>query len=204
MKEIKPKAELLNYSSSSENNVAISAKLTHSEKRPQELDKQMGEDKKEKLVKHMIDLNHQSTLEHTYFFFHIQCSRATANQIVRHRVGTSYSQRSQRYVDEGEFEYIVPPSMEKYRGFYTTRLEQMSQDYQAMRVMGVPKEDARFLLPNIATHMTVSFNARSLRHFLNLRLDSTAQWEIRSIANQILEQVKGVTPSLFEDIQEEE
>lgn len=44
----------------------------------------------------------------------------------------------------------------------------------------------------------VSYNARSLYHFFSLRCCTRAQWEIRSLANQMLKQVKEISPVLFE------
>jgi len=202
VKETQPKAELLDYSKDAELNVATSARLTHSDKSPQDLKQEMSEERKEKLVKHMIDLGHDSTLENSFYYFHIRCSRVTSHQIVRHRVGVSVAQRSQRYVDEGEFEYIVPPSIknnEDLYNYYKNRMEKSMLEYKALRDNGIPKEDARFVLPTVVTHMTLGFNARSLRHFVKLRKDKHAQWEIRDLATQMLEQVKEVTPNLFYD-----
>ena len=78
--------------------------------------------------------------------------------------------------------------MEKGREMYNKMLEQ-----------GIPEEDARFVLPTVKTNLMVSFNARSLHHFFNLRCCERAQWEIRSIADQMLKQVKEVAPVLFEN-----
>jgi thymidylate synthase (FAD) len=65
---------------------------------------------------------------------------------------------------------------------------------------GIPKEDARFILPNAAkTNIIVTMNARELRHFFNLRCCRRSQWEIREVAMEMLKQVKNVAPSLFEN-----
>lgn len=65
---------------------------------------------------------------------------------------------------------------------------------------GVPEEDARYILPNAcATNIVVTMNGRELRHFFKLRCCTRAQWEIRELANRMLEQVKDVAPIMFRD-----
>jgi len=119
----------------------------------------------------------------------------------------SVAQRSQRYVEEDDFEFIVPPTIKGNKAEYEMFIDHMEYSrnlYQHYRSVGIPKEDARFILPQIATYLTVGFNARALRHFLKLRLDKTAQWEIRQLAEQMLKQVKEVTPNLFHDLELQE
>ncbi len=65
---------------------------------------------------------------------------------------------------------------------------------------GIPKEDARFVLPNAAkTNIIVTMNARELRHFFNLRCCARSQWEIREVAIEMLKQAKKAAPALFQD-----
>ncbi|MFQ5910175.1 MAG: FAD-dependent thymidylate synthase, partial [Thermoplasmata archaeon] len=74
-------------------------------------------DKEEKedygsFIKRVVRMGHESVIEHVSFTFRIEgVSRAMTHQLVRHRIA-SYSQRSQRYVDEGEFAYVTPPNVE--------------------------------------------------------------------------------------------
>lgn len=66
--------------------------------------------------------------------------------------------------------------------------------------MGIPKEDARFILPNAAkTNIIVTMNARELRRSFNLRCCMRSQWEIRETAIEMLKQAKKATPALFEN-----
>ena len=59
-------------------------------------------------------------------------------------------------------------------------------------------EDARYILPNACeTKMIATFNARSLLNFFNHRCCERAQWEIRDMANKMLELVKGAAPTIF-------
>lgn len=148
---------------------------------------------------------HESLIEHASATFEISgVSRACTHQLVRHRIA-SYSQESQRYVDSSNPEYVIPPSVAKDPEALevwketTTRL---SAAYRSLRDRGVFKEDARFLLPNAAaTRIVVTMNFRSWRHFIKERaLNRAAQWEIREVANRILDILHEQAPSVFEDL----
>lgn len=200
--EVKPKAELIDYTDNPERNVATAARLCYSKKGADQLNSEMTEDQVEKLVRKVVNMGHTSTLEHTYFFFHVQCSRVTSHQIVRQRIGTSYSQRSQRYVTEDNFDYITPPKIKNNKKAYKKykeKMQELEKTYLEFIDLGIPKEDARFVLPTIKTNIVISYNARSLLHFFRLRTCNRAQWEIRSIAWQMLNAVKEVAPVIFEN-----
>lgn len=200
--EVKPKAELIDYTKDPERNVATAARLCYSKKGAAELNSEMSRDQVENLVRKVVNMGHTSTLEHTYFFFHVQCSRVTSHQIVRQRIGTSYSQRSQRYVTEDNFDYITPPKIKKNEKAYEIfkkKMEELENSYLELIDLGIPKEDARFILPTIKTNIVISYNARSLHHFLRLRTCNRAQWEVRIIARQMLKEVKKVAPVIFEN-----
>lgn len=145
-----------------------------------------------KLVKHLYNNGHHSVFEHIYFTFRIDgISRACSHQLVRHRM-CSFTQRSQRYCSEEDFEYITPPSME-----HTAFINDMEDiaDMYSYYVKEHPKEDARYILPNAcATSLYLSCNLRELIHICNERLCSKAQWEIRQL---VQEMVKLVDPELM-------
>ncbi|NCD10266.1 MAG: FAD-dependent thymidylate synthase [Negativicutes bacterium] len=194
--------KLLRYTPEPEKTVAMSARLCYSPIGAAQLEEKISDEQAAKLVHKLVDMGHFSTLEHVSFTFAIEgVSRVLTHQLVRHRIA-SYSQQSQRYVKEHDFETILPPSIaarpaarEKFeklmgeiRGLYTEWTE-----------MGIPAEDARYILPNAAeTKIVVTMNARSLLNFFSLRCCNRAQWEIRILAEKMLEEVKKVAPVLFE------
>lgn len=158
-------------------------------------------------VKACIKSGHESVIEHANFTFEISgVSRALLAQLTRHRIGWSYSVRSQRYVEQGQDEYVVPPSMEsdpealkKYRD----AMAAAHDAYKALLDAGIRREDARMLLgQGHTTDLIVTANARALRHFFILRLDKRAQWEIRELAHRMFELVCEVAPELFEDLRD--
>lgn len=168
-------------------------------------------------LKGALKSGHESVVEHANFTFAISgVSRASTHQLVRHRMA-SFSQQSQRYVGMERFKYVIPKSIEEaddpkklvwvhcgehsdtIRRAYHDLMLQIDLLYESMIKNGIPEEDARYILPNACTtNIVVTMNARELRHFFRLRCCERAQWEIRELANKMLELVKEVAPVLFD------
>jgi len=192
--------KLISYTPNPERVCAIAAALTHSKKKPDEIEKMKDEDLL-KILSHVIDLGHTSVVEHASFTFAISgVSRALTHQLVRHRIA-SYSQQSQRYVRFDDISYVVPPSIENNENLrieYEKFMEKAWNEYKSLLSRGIPEEDARYVLPNAAkTNIIVTMNARSLLHFFELRCCMHAQWEIRELAWRMLREVRKVAPTIF-------
>ena len=142
-----------------------------------------------KLVKHLYNNGHHSVFEHIKFTFKIEgISRACSHQLVRHRM-CSFTQRSQRYCNEGDFKYVVPPSIGDQNP-YDAMMSELMEDYDSLLEIA-PKEDARYILPNACcTDLYLSCNLRELIHICNERLCSRAQWEIRELVKKMVELVE--------------
>ena len=157
----------------------------------------------EKVLSRIVGMGHHSVIEHAVFTFSVEgVSRALTHQLVRHRVA-SFSQQSQRYVSLTEPTYVTPRPVqgdpEAERRFAET-MEAIWKAYRDLEEMGIPAEDARYLLPNgCTTNITVTMNARELLHFFSLRCCSRAQWEIREMADRMLEICREVSPVIFRD-----
>ena len=146
---------------------------------------------------------HESVAEHASFTFLIEgVSRALLAQITRHRMA-SFSVQSQRYVDMSGNGYVMPPSIAKgseQAKTFDNAMEIAWDFYERLVEMGIPKEDARYVLPNAChTTMEVTMNARELRHFFSLRCCNRAQWEIRALADEMLRLCREKAPVLFSD-----
>lgn len=141
-----------------------------------------------KLVQHLYKGGHHSVFEHIYFTFKIEdISRACSHQLVRHR-HCSFTQRSQRYCSEDGFQFVTPPSVDD--GLFWNEMTELQDWYEYHQNLGVPNEDARYLLPNsCATSLYLSCNLRELIHMANERLCSRAQWEIRELVREMCQQV---------------
>ena len=138
-----------------------------------------------KLVKHLYTNGHFSVYEHIYFTFKIEgISRACSHQLVRHR-HCSFTQRSQRYCNEENFDYITPPMDND--GWYVDEIGRIQYGYDTLLFHNLSYEDARYILPNAcATSLYLSCNLRELIHIANERLCSRAQWEIRDLVKQMV------------------
>jgi thymidylate synthase (FAD) len=132
---------------------------------------------------------------------------------VRHRLA-SYSQRSQRYVPEDGFDFVMPPRLEgktvladgrsvDAADYFRETMEYVARRYAALndalgRTGESSNEDARYVLPNACeTRIFVTMNARELLHFFELRLCTRAQWEIRDVADRMLSAAREVMPAVF-------
>lgn len=192
--------ELIAYTPDPEATVAAAARLCYSDCSAADLKMGMSREEITSLLKGLISMGHLSPAEHASFTFAIDgVSRSLSHQLVRHRIA-SYSQKSQRYVSESNFSYITPPSIAKDPEA-TAVFEQVMGDLQeAYGKLAdiVPREDARYLLPNAAeTKLVCTMNARSLFNFFQMRCCHRAQWEIRELAQEMRRIVRQIAPSLF-------
>ena len=163
----------------------------------------IGANSEKDFIRRLIKMGHESPLEHACATFRIcHCSRAMTHQLVRHRL-MSVSQKSQRYVDEEGFTYVVPESLPKELSEeYHNDMRIIEQMYNKWRDRGLKKEDARFVLPNACTsEIVVTANFRQWRHIFSLRLSPKAQWEIRKACRLILAILCRHAPTCFEDVE---
>ncbi len=195
---------LLKHTPDPEETIAFAAKLCYSPLGIAQLREKTLASDKEKFLSKIISMGHHSVLEHAGFTFGIEgISRVTSHQLVRHRLA-SYSQQSQRYVQEkGQFEYVIPPSVaenEEACQAFEAMMHRAQALYDELIAKGAAAEDARYVLPNATeTKIVVTMNARELRHFFQLRCCYRAQCEIRQMAMKMLELVKGIAPLLFKN-----
>lgn len=194
------KVKLIQHTPDPEQVVALAARLCYSANGLEQLMQHTSEGN-QSLVSKVLGMGHTSIAEHVIFTFGIEgISRVTSHQLVRHRMA-SYSQQSQRYVQaDAEPDVVCPKSVDSYDKLQTFgKAVQAAWDaYNALVGMGVPAEDARYLLPNAATtKMIISMNARELLHFFRLRCCDRAQWEIRAVANAMLQECTRIAPTLF-------
>lgn len=168
-------------------------------------------------VNMLVKIGHMSPIEHASFTFYIEgVSRAMTHQLVRHRMA-SYSQRSQRYVAEDSFDYVIPPQFEgktievdgeqvDAADYFAETMQIIAERYGKLndalgRCGESSNQDARYVLPNACeTKIFVTMNARELLHFFAERLCMRAQWEIREVAGQMLGLAKEAEPALFNGI----
>ena len=158
-------------------------------------------------VEARLQTGHVSPLEQVSFEFGISgVSRAFSHQFVRHRIGISFEQQSQRYVTykAGEFPYTIPRTVERagMGDEMASLFAEAGALYEKMVAAGVPAEDARFLLPNATnTNFKITVNYASLLHIADLRLCTRAQWEFRKVVSLMRAEVVRVAPELGRALQ---
>ena len=154
-------------------------------------------DTSEKRVKRAFVEQHMSVFEHAKVTVRISgVSRALSHQLVRHRMA-SFCQESQRYVkvDVSEDWFVKPEFDDEVdEDVFDKAMQFSAWAYAQLINDGVPAEDARYVLPNACkTTLVMTMNLRELYHFLYLREDSHAQWEIRDLAKALREEVSGIS-----------
>ncbi|MDP4109132.1 MAG: FAD-dependent thymidylate synthase [Bacillota bacterium] len=216
---------IISHTPEPEKIIAAAAKMCYSPAKAHDLLCDLDPEKIENYIKMLISLGHESTVEHVSFTFVVEgVSRSLLAQLTRHRIA-SFSVKSQRYVKEGSFEYVVPPEIKKIPEAREVYIKTMQEDQAAYDVLsdllekehfermlseGMPEnkarsaaqkaaiEDARYVLPNACeTQLMLTMNIRSLYNFFKLRCCSRAQWEIRELAEKMLRLCYEVSPVLF-------
>lgn len=210
MPECTQRVELVRFTVDPEELIALGARLCYAGGDVDALLRLVSEKDQQAFLKKIMDMGHESVLEHASFTFLAEgVSRVLMAQLTRHRIA-SFSVQSQRYVSyEKGFGYIVPPAIrdlgqEAVRE-YEGQMAQIQGWYEAwQKRLGVQgeksNEDARFVLPNACeTRILMTMNARELRHFFSMRMCNRAQWEIRAMATRMFEACYNVAPALFEN-----
>lgn len=210
------KVMLISHSPNPEKVIAAAAKMCYSNSGAENILDKLDEEKTRNFLEHLTAIGHESPLEHISFTFAVEgVSRALLAQLTRHRIA-SYSVKSQRYVEEAGYTYITPPEILndlEAKKLYDDTMADIGKAYETLTNVLFEKhkltmdeksakkkaiEDARFVLPNACeTKLIMTFNARSLLNFFQLRCCNRAQWEIRALADEMLWQVRKVAPVIF-------
>lgn len=151
-----------------------------------------------------VEFDREKVLGHVVYMFEIEdCSRITTHQLVRHRLA-SYDQESQRFSSASREGFVTPPSIQSNEAalkLYDQALKEAYETFEKMTILGVPKEDARYVLPSsIKTKLVMTVSAKSLMHIVWQRTAQQAQWEIRELANLLVEAAREATPELWSTI----
>lgn len=221
------KLELLQYTPEPEKLISAAAKLCYSSSDIDNIMENLDDEKIGRFLQNLVNMGHESPIEHVSFTFGAEgVSRTLTHQLVRHRIA-SYSQQSQRYVKLEQFEYIIPPQIEKIPEAKEKFISAMEYDsrcynelinilqkknYERLLSLGESEkqarlqaekmsiEDARYVFPNACeTKIIFTMNARSLYNFFAHRCCNRAQWEIHALADEMLRKVKKVAPVLFKN-----
>lgn len=164
-----------------------------------------------KFIRMLINLGHESVLEHSILTVRITCDRGVSHELVRHRMA-SYTQESTRYCNYSNARFgreltFVKPSSIKESGLdyfeWVQACEEAEANYIACTQLGLKPEQARAVLPmSVKTEVVMSANYREWRHFFTLRCAKAAHPDIRKLALELLCDLQLKIPVVFDDIYE--
>lgn len=172
-------------------------------------------------LENILKQGHGSVLEHANYSLLLEgISRSLTHELVRHRAGFAYSQLSQRYVDESEAAFVVPPAiigdaaleaawkeqMESAQRTYVALVDDLMERYawvgDKVHRRKMAREAARGVLPNSTeTKIVVTGNVRAWRTMLELRCGEGAEQEIRRLGLLVLRILQVEVPAFFGDFE---
>lgn len=200
-----PSVRLISYTNNPEQTIALASRICYANNFDNVM-KNIDKIDVKKSIQTLILNKHFSPIEHASFTFHISnISRACMAQLTRHRIA-SFSVRSQRYINEQNFSYVLPnfnklKNKDEIKQKYTCLMDSLNDVYKELKINKVRNEDARSILPNsTTTQLIMTMNARTLHNFFSLRLCKRAQKEIRTVANLMLDEVAKVAPNIFVNV----
>lgn len=175
-----------------------------------------------KNIEGCFDVGHGSLFEHVNLnFVTTNCSRVFTHELVRHRVGTAFSQTSGRYVSVEEAELVLPPQMKQQYPELAQKFEDKLEEIKELvsegrYIIGLDNGGVDFatkkwwtsqlrrIMPSGQTNeIGWSVNIRSLRHMIEMRTSRHAEWEIRVVFNQVVDIIKKKYPLILYGSNEE-
>lgn len=162
--------------------MTFAAKLCYGRERDE-----MSYDKRVDLMLKILKSKHFSILEHASARFYItNVSRNFTHQLVRHR-HMSFAQQSFHYSVAKDMEAPIYPGMSAMqKDIVTKQFIDAFGVYERLMLNGVPKEEARHVLPSGAmTKIGVTANLREWMQFVNVRACAVNCYEIREVAFKV-------------------
>ena len=170
------------------------------------LEKAKDVQKNRNLIARVLKSGHASISEHTVFNLAFCDVSVLVEQFMIEFRLASFTVKSRRYVDFGQSGFYTPPTLpEPLKETYTAHMESLFSAYNDMVERGIPKEDARFVLPYcFYSNFYVTLNARELKHILAKMLfgHGAVFAEIRNLGQMLLEQALEMSPCFFESLKE--
>lgn len=168
-------------------------------------------------IEHTVEVGHGSVFEHFNLnFVTTDCSRVFTHELVRHRVGTAFSQTSGRYVALDSIDLVLDPILEPVKDIVSDVVEYIEKAAKKMRErldvenqkMTMKKKltsAIRRIAPNGQTNeIGWSCNIRTVRHLILMRTNRAAEWEIRMVFNQVADIIRSKFPLMLCGLEREE
>ena len=159
----------------------------------------LGEEKNERLIGKVVSSGHTSVLEHGYVNLSFENVSVFAEQFLIEFRLASFTVKSRRYVDFSNCGWVTPFADAARAAVYDAEVRRLFGVYDALCAAGVPKEDARFVLPyGFHSNFFCSMNARELVHVMNeLTYGRGAKYaELRALGESLFAQCEARLPFL--------
>ena len=178
--------------------------------------KDVFDDGDEKLINYLAEHDHTSPFRHTALTFHVKAPIFVFRQWMKHRIASEFNEISGRYVEFPEDEFFVPDTFRRQakvnkqgsegqvdgdagaqaQDLFLASCRNSVAQYKQLIALGVCREQARCLLPlGLYSEVYWTVSLQAVAHFIRLRTDSHAQWEIQQYAHAVRGIVEGVFPA---------
>lgn len=170
-------------------------------------------DKAQKLIRNVLRLGHTTTIEHACFTLAFENVSAFVEQFMIEFRLASFTVKSRRYVDFSQMGYyqptfrfarkVAPTVAQKIQNLYNAHINKLFSEYNYLEANGIPREDARFLLPYCyRSNFYCTVNARELHHIIYALLEGRGSKypELQKIGQSLWEQAREIAPAIYETI----
>ncbi len=161
--------------------------------------------KNAELIKKVLQSGHKSIIEHAVFSIAFWDASAFAEQYLIECRLASFTVKSRRYVDFSNLGYFIPSDLYgKSLTNYCEYMELLFEGYKTLLEKGIPKEDARFLLPySFCSNFYCTLNARELGNLISSIKYGRGKNipELQDLAQQLIEQVSDIFPALLSELE---
>lgn len=198
-------AKIISYNLYNETICASAARISTTKGNAYDIfEKSNNNPKNRELIQKVLSSGHKSIIEHAVFTIAFQNVSAFVEQFfIEYRLA-SFTVKSRRYVDFSNLGYYIPPDLcGNSLKHYTQYMDMLFSAYHLMLDNGIPKEDARFLLPySFNSNFYCTMNARELIHVIHTIQYGRGRmiYELQLLANQLVNQLETLFPSLIPEL----
>lgn len=203
------RAKIISWSTAGEEVCASAARISTTQGDAASLFRQaQGNPKNRDLIAKVLSSGHRSVAEHAVFSIAMENVSVYVEQFFIESRLASFTVKSRRYVDFSGLGYYIPPELEgNALTGYKEYMDALFAAYQALLDEGVPREDARFLLPySLCSNFYCTLNARELARVLHAMRHGRGRDipELRELARQLEEQLEERFPCILPGLGSEE
>lgn len=197
------KAIIVNKNEAALRSAAASARISTQQGTALEIyDKSLGDERDIRLLHKVLSSGHKSVIEHQTLTVAFNDVSVLVEQFVIECRLASFTVKSRRYVDFGAAGWVVPEGLsEAQRALYDGAMSSRFEDYRQLMALGVPKEDARFVLPYcLRSNFFMTLNARELMSLIGAMLKGRGAGfcEIESLGRQLKAQFEALIPGVID------